>query len=247
MVEVKLTNVVVDVPVYNTKSRFLTASLIDVATGGRLNAAKDGHVQVRALDDINLDVKDGERVGLLGHNGAGKSTLLRVLSKVYAPSSGSAVIKGNVGSLIDISLGINPEASGLENIFIRGQLLGLSKGTIKKKLADIIAFSELGNFINLPVRTYSTGMHMRLAFAVATEIRPEILLMDEWLSVGDEDFKHKAEARLAGLVDGANILFLASHSREMIEKTCTRVLVLEHGRIVHAGTPAEILPIYFGS
>lgn len=247
MVEVKLTNVVVDVPVYNTKSRFLTASLMDVATGGRLNASKDGHVQVRALDEINLEVKDGERVGMLGHNGAGKSTMLRVLSRVYAPSSGKAVIKGKVGSLIDISLGINPEATGLENIFIRGQLLGLSKVTIKKKLDEIVAFSELGNFINLPVRTYSTGMHMRLAFAVATEIRPEILLMDEWLSVGDEDFQNKAEARLAGLVEGSNILFLASHSREMIEKICTRVLVLEHGRIVHDGTPKEILPIYFGS
>ncbi len=247
MVHVNLTNLTVDVPVYNTKSRFLTAALMDVATGGRLNAAKDGHVQVRALDDISLEVSDGERVGILGHNGAGKSTLLRVLGQVYAPSAGKASIRGKVGSLIDISLGINPEATGLENIFIRGQLLGLSKATIKRKLDDIIAFSELGNFINLPVRTYSTGMHMRLAFAVATEIRPEILLMDEWLSVGDEEFKHKAEARLRGLVDGANIMFLASHSRDMIEKTCTRVIVLEHGRIVHDGLPSEILPIYFGS
>lgn len=247
MVEVNLSNVVIDVPVYNTKARFLTAALVDVATGGRLNASKEGHVKVRALDDITLKVEDGERVGILGHNGSGKSTLLRVLSRVYSPSTGKAVIRGKVGSLIDISLGINPEATGLENIYIRGQLLGLSKSAIKKKIDEIVAFSELGNFINLPVRTYSTGMHMRLAFAVATEIRPEILLMDEWLSVGDEEFKHKAEARLKGLVEGANILFLASHSREMIEKTCTRVIVLEHGKIIHDGAPEEILPIYFGS
>lgn len=237
----------VDVPVYNTKSRFLVAALMGVATGGRLGASKHGHVQVKALDNANFEAHDGDRIGLLGHNGAGKSTLLRVLSGVYTPTSGRAEVNGNVGSLIDISLGINPEATGLENIYIRGQLLGLSKSTIKKKLDDIVEFSELGNFINLPVRTYSTGMHMRLAFAVATEIRPEILLMDEWLSVGDEEFQHKAETRLKGLVDGANIMFLASHSREMIETTCNRVLVLEHGKITHDGLPQEVLPKYFGS
>jgi lipopolysaccharide transport system ATP-binding protein len=173
--------------------------------------------------------------------------MLRVLSGAYHPGIGSVDVKGTVGSLIDISLGINTEATGIENIFIRGAILGLSKKQIQSRLDAIVEFSELGDFINLPVRTYSSGMHLRLAFAVATEISPEILLMDEWLSVGDEDFRHKAEERLLNVVESTSILFLASHSRELLEKLCTRVIWLEHGRVVADGPPSKVLNRYFKS
>ena len=175
---------------------------------------------IRALENLTFKFEDGERVALLGHNGAGKTTLLRVLSGVYAPTLGSAVAQGQLGSLIDISLGIDPEASGLDNIYIRGRLLGMSAAEIKAKTPEIVEYSELGDFIEMPVRTYSTGMHMRLAFTISTTLRPEILLMDEWLSVGDEGFKHKAEARMNDVVQSTNILVVATHSRELALKTC---------------------------
>ena len=177
------------------------------ATGGKIGLTESGKTIVKSLSHINLNIRDNERVGLLGHNGAGKSTLLRVLGGVYTPSSGFAEVQGKVGSLIDISLGIDSEATGLENIFLRGALLGIPKKKIEQELEKIIEFSELGDFINMPVRTYSTGMHMRLAFAVSTMITPDILLMDEWLSVGDRDFQNKAEKKLSDLVNQSNVNF----------------------------------------
>ncbi len=201
---------------------------------------------VRALSDLSFNFREGEKIGLLGHNGAGKSTLLRLLSGVFAPTTGNLEIRGEVGSLIDIGLGINPEASGRENIFVRGQLLGLTRREIESKFEEIVDFSELGNFIEMPVRTFSSGMHLRLAFAVSTVVRPEILLMDEWLSVGDENFKVKAESRLSELVDSTKILVIASHSRQLIEKTCNRAIWLDHGKIKMDGTASEVCAAYFG-
>lgn len=217
-----------------------------MATGGKLCADASGRVVVRALHDLNFNFADSDRVGLIGHNGAGKSTLLRVLSGVYAPTQGHVLRQGDVYSLIDVSLGIDHEATGRENIYLRGALLGLSKKEINARLDEIIAFSELGEFIDMPVRTYSSGMHLRLAFSVSTVIQPEILLMDEWLSVGDEGFKHKAEVRLAELVESTKILVIASHSRDLILKTCNRVLWLEHGMIKMDGAPDEVCAAYFG-
>lgn len=236
----------VSFPIYNANGRSLTSRLLQVATGGKLDADPSGRVVVKALEDISFQFEDGERIGLLGHNGAGKSTLLRALSGVYSPSVGTASIEGEVGSLIDLSLGINPEASGRENIFIRGALLGLSKAEISACFDSIVEFSELGNFIEMPVRTYSSGMHLRLAFAVSTVVRPEILLMDEWLSVGDASFQHKAEARLTEVVDSTKILVIATHSRDLIEKTCTRAIWLEHGLIKMDGPAKEVAQAYFG-
>ena len=172
--------------------------------------------------------------------------MLRVLSRVYTPQSGAAKIDGRVTSLIDISLGINPEASGRENVYVRGTLLGLSKSEISEKFDEIVEFSELGDFIEMPVRTYSSGMHLRLAFAVSTVLKPEILLMDEWLSVGDESFRNKAEERLTNLVDSAKILVIATHSRELIEKTCTRAIWMEHGQVKMDGPAQEVAAAYFG-
>lgn len=157
-----------------------------------------------------------------------------------------SIISGQIGSLIDISLGIDPETTGRDNIYLRGALLGISRTQIKSKIDEIIDFSELGDFVDMPLRTYSTGMHMRLAFSVSTIIRPEILLMDEWLSVGDESFQHKVENRLNDLVSAARILVIASHSRELLLKTSSRLLWLEHGRIKMDGSSEEVSKAYFG-
>jgi lipopolysaccharide transport system ATP-binding protein len=239
-------SVSVEFPIYNSSGRSLKKRLLQVATGGRLSHDASGVVIVRALDQLTFRIGDGERVALIGHNGAGKTTLLRVLGGVYAPTGGRAQVQGKIGSLIDISLGIDPEASGRENIYIRGRLLGMSKEDIRMKTPEIIEFSELGDFIEMPVRTYSTGMHMRLAFTISTTLRPEILLMDEWLSVGDENFKHKAEARMADLVQATNVLILATHSPELVMHTCTRAIWLEHGKVRMDDTPEAVCQAYFG-
>jgi lipopolysaccharide transport system ATP-binding protein len=245
MASIEFNNVCVDFPIYNASGRSLKNKLAQVATGGKLGSNEQGLVVVRALEGLSFTLKDGDRVGLLGHNGAGKSTLLRLLSGVYWPSSGSAAVTGKIGSLIDISLGIDPEITGRQNAYLRGGLLGISKAEITKQMDGIIEFSELGNFIDMPMRTYSSGMHLRLAFSISTILRPEILLMDEWLSVGDESFKHKAEERLADMVQSTNILVIASHSREVILKTCNRVIWLEHGRVKMDGNPETIISEYF--
>lgn len=247
MAIIEFSDVSVDFPIYNASGRSLKKSLMRVATGGQLGADEQGRVVVRALENLNFKLQDGDRVGLVGHNGAGKSTLLRLLSGVYQPSIGTARIEGDVGSLLDISLGINGEATGRENIYMRGGLLGLKRNEVTRQLEEIIAFSELGDFVDMPVRTYSTGMHLRLAFSVSTVLRPEILLMDEWLSVGDESFKHKAEARMAEIVQSTHILVIASHSRNLIHNTCNRVLWLEHGHLKMDGSPADVLAAYFGN
>jgi lipopolysaccharide transport system ATP-binding protein len=246
MAFIEFENVSVDIPIYNASGRSLKKRLIQVATGGQIAADPHGRVVVRPLEGLTFSLRDGTRLGLVGHNGAGKSTLLRLLSGVYAPSHGHARIEGEIGSLIDISLGIDPEATGRENIYLRGALLGISKAEMNERIGEIIEFSELGDFIDMPLRTYSSGMHLRLAFSVSTMVRPHILLMDEWLSVGDQGFTQKAELRLAELVQSTNILVLASHSRQLIAKTCNRVLWLEHGKVRMDGAPDEVLPYYFG-
>ncbi len=243
--KISLQNVCVDIPVFNSQGRSLKKTVMGIATGGKIGLTETGKTIIRSLNDINLDILPHERIGLIGHNGAGKSTLLRVLGRVYSPSSGKAIIEGKIGSLIDISLGIDAEATGIENIFLRAALLGIPKKEVVQALPEIIEFTQLGEFIEMPVRTYSTGMHMRLAFAVSTMISPDILLMDEWLSVGDEAFQLKAENRLNRLIERSNVLVIASHSRKLIERCCTRVLWLEHGRIKLDGSPSTICPQYF--
>ncbi len=218
-----------------------------IASGGRIGLSEKGFSIVRSLNNINLEIKDGERIGLLGPNGAGKSTLLRVLGGAYIPTGGEALIEGKVGSLIDVSLGIDTESTGIENIYLRAALLQIPKKIVDDQLDSIISFTELGEFINMPVRTYSSGMHMRLAFAVSTMIRPEILLMDEWLSVGDLNFQKKAEKRLNDLIKRSSILVIASHSRQLIEKCCSRAILLENGQIKLDGPADTVCASYFGS
>lgn len=246
MANIIFDHVHIDFPIFNATGRSLTSSILKAATGGKLDADPTGRVQVKALSDVTFKIQEGEKVALLGHNGAGKSTMLRALGRVYSPTKGSAKIVGKVGSLIDIGLGINPEATGRENVFIRGQLLGLSKQEIAANYQGIVEFAELGDFMEMSVRTYSTGMHLRLAFAVSTVFRPEILIMDEWLSVGDADFQHKAEARLRELVSETKILIIATHSKDLVEAVCNRAIWLEHGQIKMDGPAGEVSKAYFG-
>lgn len=245
MAYISLINIGLDIPIFNPGTRSLKKRLIQEIAGGNLYQSEQGPIVVRALQNINLEFKHGDRVGILGHNGSGKSTLLRVLSGIYKPTSGQVTINGHVAPLIDISLGIDSEATGQENIFMRGALLGLSKKQINEQLEEIIEFSELGDFIDMPVRTYSSGMHLRLAFSVSTIIRPEILIMDEWLSVGDESFKHKVESRMRKLVDSTSILIIASHSKELMLQTCDRIIWLEHGYVKMDSNAKEVCEKYF--
>ena len=245
MAHIKLDNVSVEFPIFNSSSRSLTNSLVSAATGGRISADKSGHVTVKALSDINLEIKSGDRLGIVGHNGSGKSTLLRVLAGIYEPTSGQITRAGKIASLIDIGLGINPENTGKENIYLRGQLMGLSNKEIAKKFDEIIEFAELGDFIQLPVRTYSSGMLLRLAFAVSTSITADVLIMDEWLSVGDGAFAERAEQRLQNLVDNSEILIIASHNKMLIENSSETILWLEHGVVKNFAPTKALLSSYF--
>jgi lipopolysaccharide transport system ATP-binding protein len=231
MAYISLKHVAVHFPIYGAGANSLKKTLAASVTGGRLGK-ETGVTVVQALSDINIELKDGDRLGLVGHNGAGKSTLLRTLAGIYEPSAGEFIREGSVASLIDPMLGIEVEASGLENIMLRGLVMGLGKKQIEKLTPDICDFSGLGEYLNMPVRTYSTGMLMRLAFSISTSIRADILLMDEWLSVGDAEFMERAEARMKEVVTKSGILVLASHSLELIERECNRVVRLSHGQIL---------------
>lgn len=244
---IRLENVGVEFPVYNASARSLKNHFFSIATGGQVERQSDGRVIVRGLEGVSLEFNDGDRVGLIGHNGSGKTTLLRVLSGIYTPTSGYAIIEGLSVSLINISLGIDPEATGRENIKLRGAMMGMSQSEIAEKIDEISEFSDLGEFLDVPFRTYSSGMQLRLAFATSTSIKPEILIMDEWLSTGDESFKERANKRMRELVDSTKILVLASHSRALLEQNCNRIVWLEHGRIKKDGLPRDTLDAYFGT
>ncbi|MFC7433398.1 ABC transporter ATP-binding protein [Hydrogenophaga bisanensis] len=247
MASITLNNATVDIPIYNASTRSLKTTIIKAATGGIIASDNKGRVIIRALDSINLSLRSGDRVGIIGHNGAGKSTMLRLLSRIYTPTSGTAEIIGSIGTLLDIGIGIDPESTGMENIQLRGTLLGISDEEIKAHTEEIIEFSDLGDFIHMPLRTYSTGMQLRLAFAISTMVRPDILIMDEWMSVGDEGFKHKAKERMNAMVGSSKILIVATHSAELIQTQCNKVIWLEHGKIKMEGSPEDIAPLYFNS
>ncbi len=228
---IKAHDLCVEFPIYNTSNRSLKKQIIQAATGGRIAEDAKKHVVVRALEDIELDLKPGDRLGLVGHNGSGKSTLLRVLAGAYTPTSGVLDVEGKVASLLDIGLGMDGEASGYENIVIRGILMGMTKAQIEEKIQEIAEFTDLGDYLYMPMRTYSSGMSMRLGFAVSTSTDADIILMDEWLSVGDSAFAEKAAARMNDLLKRSSIMVLASHDMGMIERVCNTAIRLEHGKI----------------
>lgn len=243
---IELTDVAVDFPIYNAASHSLKNRVLSAVTGGKIDRQHDGVVIIRGLQHINIKISAGERLGLVGHNGAGKTTLLRVLSGIYTPTQGTAVIVGECVSLINIGLGIDAEATGRDNIRLRGIMMGMTPKTINEKLEEIIDFTGLGDFIDMPFRTYSTGMQMRLAFAVSTAVRPQILIMDEWLSTGDEDFRERADRRMKEVVSAAEILILASHSKDLLVANCTRLIWLEHGAVRMDGQASDVAKAYFG-
>jgi lipopolysaccharide transport system ATP-binding protein len=226
MTKVELKNVVVQFPIYSFHSRSLKNSIVGKMTGGKIGRNISNQVAVTALHNLSLKLEPGDRLGVMGPNGAGKSTLLRVIAGIYEPTQGSVEVRGRIASLINISLGMELEASGYENIRMRGVMMGLSLKQIKSLEEEIADFTELGPYLNMPIRSYSTGMHMRLGFAVSTAVPADILLMDEWLSVGDEAFKVKAEKRLEEYVKKSSILVIASHSKETIEKLTNKTLKL---------------------
>ena len=199
-------------------------------TGGHIEGA--GRTRfVRALDGVSFELKAGDRLGVVGPNGAGKSTLLKVLYGIYEPTAGKVGIEGRVDALFNITLGFRREATGRRNIVLRGLINGWSLDEIEAHMDEIIAFSELGDFIDMPFKTYSQGMAARLAFSIATSFQPEILLMDEWIGAGDPAFQEKARARMKQMSEDAAILVLASHNMALLQSTCNKILSLENSRV----------------
>lgn len=236
-------NATVELPIYNAAARSLRNSIFR-RIGGKVGANESDIVTVRALSDITVSVGAGERLAVLGHNGAGKSTILRVFSGAYEPSSGAAVISGSVSSLLDITMGMDPELTGAENVILRGAFVGLSMKESRERIAEIEEYSELGGFMNLPIRTYSSGMILRLAFAVSTVRHRDILLLDELISVGDRSFAAKARQRIQTMIDGASILVLASHDLATVRQYCNRAILLQSGNLIADGPVEDVIERY---
>lgn len=197
-----------------------------------------------AVKDVSLDIKEGDRVGIVGHNGAGKSTLLKALCRVYESDDGKISVNGRIAPLLEIGAGFHPEFTGRENIYLNGSILGYSKQQLKEIESEVIAFAELEEFIDTPVKYYSTGMYMRLAFSLATAMRPDILVLDEVFAGGDAAFMVKAKARMHDMIDKANIMIMVSHDHLLVKSLCNRVIWLDHGRLIADGPPDEIVECY---
>lgn len=199
---------------------------------------------VHALKNINIEINAGERIGLIGHNGAGKTTFLKSLAGLYPISSGKLIVEGKISSLFDLSLGFEPDATGRENILYRGLLLGFSPKFMRRREAEIIEFADLGEFIDYPIKTYSAGMQVRLAFAISTAVEGDILLLDEVIGAGDANFMKKAKQRIEELISNADIMILASHDFGALKNLCSRGLVFEHGEIVFDGSISNAINKY---
>jgi len=231
-------------PIYHSESRSLKKAVVAAATSRRLGEDQKHRLVVEALRDISFSLATGDRLGLVGSNGAGKTTLLRSLAGIYEPVQGGITIEGKVTSLLDPGQGMNMELTGRENIRLRGLFDRLGQKQIAQLEEDVAEFAELGQFLDLPVRMYSSGMIVRLSFGMATAVKPQILLMDEWLMAGDAAFMEKAKHRLETMVRGAELLVLSSHSAPTIMQWCNRVIWMDRGRINVDGTPEEVLSAY---
>jgi ABC-type polysaccharide/polyol phosphate transport system ATPase subunit len=216
----------------------------DYLLKGMFRRSAQNTFEVRTLEHINLKINEGERVGILGHNGAGKSSLLKLLAGIYPPTSGRREVHGQISSLFDITLGFELDASGWENIMYRGYLQGETPRSIRSKIDPIAEFSELGDFLSMPVRYYSAGMMVRLAFSIATAIQPEILIVDEVLSAGDMSFQTKARERMRDLMQSARAVVVVSHDMSSLDKLCDRVLWLDHGHLRMEGPTADVIAAY---
>jgi ABC-type polysaccharide/polyol phosphate transport system ATPase subunit len=237
-------NVRVEFPVYGAQRSFRKA-LFERATGGIvMRDEKRDRVIVRALANINLTLRDGDRIGLIGHNGSGKSTLLKTLAGIYEPVEGKIFIDGKITPLFDTLPGLDLEDTGHQNLITAGLMFGMSHKQIEDVLPDVEKFSELGEYLTLPVRTYSLGMMTRLGFAFATAIEPGILLMDEGIGAGDARFAERAEERLKEFMDRSSIIVLASHSNALIKSICNKAALMQNGTIIAVGSVEEVLEKY---
>lgn len=247
MISIELRDISVDIPIYNASTRSLKNSIFKRATGGEIGGGAHGPPVIHALRNVSLDMKPGDKLGLIGGNGSGKTTLLKVLGKILEPTSGAASIRGRVAPILDVSLGFDPEFTGIENIRFRGVLLGMSAREIDQNIDDIAHFTGLGEYLYAPVRTYSAGMIMRLAFAVNTSVRPDILLIDEWFGVGDARFAEAANTRISNLLDETGIVVMASHNTAILQENCDKGIWLESGKIQAAGRIEEVIKTYSDS
>jgi ABC-2 type transport system ATP-binding protein/lipopolysaccharide transport system ATP-binding protein len=231
MAHISIENLTVEFAIFGASSRSLKNKILSSATGGRVMSDARDVVTVRAIDNINVEINDGDRIGLVGHNGSGKTTLLRVLAGIYKPNGGTITIEGSVGALLDPTAGMDFESTGIENVYLRGYMLGMSRREIAAKFDEIADFTELGDFLALPLRTYSAGMFARLAFAISTAAQRDILLIDEGIGAGDEAFRKKAQQRIENLFHRTPIVILASHSEGLIGEFCSRRVQMERGVI----------------
>ena len=245
MASVRLDSVSVEFPFYDVGLRSIRKQVLEGLTiGGKLSRDGREKTKVIALQNVSLDLSDGDRVALIGDNGAGKSTLLRVLAGVYQPVAGSVHLDGTVSTVFNMQLGIDPEATGYENITLRGLVMGLTRDQIAQSTEAIASFSELGPYLAMPVHTYSSGMVLRLAFAISTSIEPDILLLDEWIGAGDVHFIQKARQRLRTLIRQSNILVVASHRLDLIRELCTKAVLLDRGVVRLIGPVEDVLAHY---
>ncbi len=245
MVAIRTHQASVDFPIFDAKTRSLKKAVLGMV-GGNISSDERKVPVIQALHDISVTIAEGDRVALVGHNGAGKSTLLRLFSGIYEPTRGTATIEGRVAPVFDLGVGMDPEISGYENIIIRGLFLGMNRRQMEARIDEIAEFTELGNFLSMPLRTYSTGMRVRLALGVVTSIDPEILLFDEGIGAVDAAFLEKAKSRLEELVSRAGLLVFASHSDEFLRRLCTSAIWMEHGRVKQQGDLREVLTAYKG-
>ena len=243
-VVVKLDRVSVIFPIYQSGSRSLKKRVLFQGSAGRIGRSANDRVVIEALSEISFSLRVGDRVALIGANGAGKTTLLRAIAGIYEPVSGDVITYGRISAMLDISLGIDPDLNGFDNIRMRAMLLGLPPAAIEERLPEIAEFTELGDYLDMPVRTYSAGMMLRLGFAVATCVEPEILLMDESILAGDAHFINKAEGRIHDFLDRASVMVLASHSMELCSRWCTKGLWLDKGRIRDFGPVDAVIASY---
>lgn len=244
MAYLRLRDLSVEFPIYQGASRSLKKSLLAKTIQGNIARGARNRANVLALSGVTLDIEHGDRLAIIGANGAGKSTLLKVLAGIYEPTRGHLHARGRVSALLTASVGLDFDATGRENIVLRGMYMDVHPREMRERVEEIAAFTELGYHLDLPVRTYSSGMMIRLCFAVATAIPPEILLMDEWLAAGDAAFLAKARRRMEDFVSGSSILVLASHSVPILQEWCNRAILLDHGRIVASGDVEEVTAIY---